>query len=214
MQNQNTDKRTEFINRLKTIDSLVNMGRIDSETGMNLKNQVLKSVFQKSLQNRADLPFLNTQDTNRDSIAETMQMQSNMQAAKTPSVSEILQQFEQQHQGFFNSPSRQTFKEYLIAKFDELDLQELAVMAKIVEAMENEAVENFKSQNSHQKAIEDANNQAKMRLNSFCFKPGQNVQDVGRNFSRQDVNNMSLEDFNKNEKQIMKQLRHEMLNRN
>ena len=87
-----------------------------------------------------------------------------------------------------------------------MDKDEISKIAKMIEALENSAIEGYLKQSAHDKTINDENLAAKSKLTSYA----QNASlDSNNNkvFTREEIGKMSGDEFVKNEKLIMEQVR-------
>lgn len=115
-----------------------------------------------------------------------------------------LELFNQEHPGFFEKASREEVLNY-IRNFD-MDKDEISKIAKMIEALENSAIEGYLKQSEHDKTLNDENSAAKSKLTSYA----QNASLDGNNnkvFTREEIGKMSGDEFVKNEKLIMEQVR-------
>lgn len=112
--------------------------------------------------------------------------------------------FNKENPGFFNSGSRGAVLEY-IKNFD-MDKDEISQIAKMVEALENSAVEAYLKKSAHEKSLNDENLAAKSKLTAYAQNSPSDSK-YSRIFTREDIGNMSGEEFAKNEKLIMDQVK-------
>lgn len=123
--------------------------------------------------------------------------------AKTPAVNPF-DLFNQENPGFFEKSARGDVLNYI--KDLDMDKDEISKIAKMIEALENSAIEGYLKQSAHDKTINDENLAAKSKLTSYA----QNASlDSNNNkvFTREEIGKMSGDEFVKNEKLIMEQVR-------
>ncbi len=112
--------------------------------------------------------------------------------------------FNQENPGFFNSGSRAAVLDYI--KNLNMDKDEIIQIAKLVENLENDAIENYLKKSAHEKSLNDENYTAKSKLTAYAQNAPSNSK-YSRIFTREDIGNMSGEEFAKNEKLIMEQVK-------
>jgi len=123
--------------------------------------------------------------------------------ANTPTVNPF-DLFNQENPGFFEKSARGDVLNYI--KDLDMDKDEISKIAKMIEALENSAIEGYLKQSAHDKTINDENLAAKSKLTSYA----QNASlDSNNNkvFTREEIGKMSGDEFVKNEKLIMEQVR-------
>lgn len=123
--------------------------------------------------------------------------------AKTPAVNPF-DLFNQENPGFFEKSARGDVLNYI--RDLDMDKDEISKIAKMIEALENSAIEGYLKQSAHDKTINDENLAAKSKLTSYA----QNASlDSNNNkvFTREEIGKMSGDEFVKNEKLIMEQVR-------
>ncbi len=112
--------------------------------------------------------------------------------------------FNQEKPGFFDGESRGAVLDY-IRNLD-VDKDEITKIAALIEGVEKGAVDGYLKKSAHDKSLNDENSAAKSKLTSYA-QNASNGGDIGRIFTREDIGNMSGEEFAKNEKLIMEQVR-------
>lgn len=123
--------------------------------------------------------------------------------AQTPILNPI-DLFIQENPGFFDNSARSDVLNY-IRNF-EMDKDEISKIAKMIETLEKSAIDGYLKQSVHDKTLNDENSAAKSRLTSYA----QNAILDGNNnkvFTREEIGKMSGDEFVKNEKLIMEQVR-------
>lgn len=116
--------------------------------------------------------------------------------------------FNNEQPGFFETAGRGDILNY-IKGFD-MDKDEIAQIAKLVEGLEKSAVDNYLKKSAYEKSLNDENALAKSKLTAYA----QNSSSDGnfnKIFTREEIGRMSGEEFTKNEKAIMQQLKQGMI---
>lgn len=211
MQNANT-AQLSLVDNIKKVQALVNAGKIDTNVGTALLNQMLIDSLKQNSQSGANFPQnLNQVQTQN----QMLQQNSETQLQQTPlGIVELLKQFETNNADFFKKPSRQSLKEYLQNNIDEMTPSQIEAISKLVTTIETGAVDDYVNQMNYQKQLENANKEAISKMNTNVANTS-NVSNNALNkiFTREDVKNMTTDEFLANEEQIMAQLREEMKNR-
>lgn len=112
--------------------------------------------------------------------------------------------FNQERPDFFKQGGRSVVLEYL--KGLDVDKDEISKIAELIEGLEKSAVDGYLKQSAHDKSLNDENYTAKSKLTSYA-QNAPTGSDIGRIFTREDIGNMSGEEFAKNEKIIMEQVK-------
>lgn len=203
---QNQINYSVIVSDFNKIDQLVHTGKINAQTGMALKNQVISNAFGST-----SSPSLGVDSSQIATSSQTTSpTTTNNTVAPNQRLLDSLQEFESKNANFFNSPARSILKNYLIQNFDDLSTQSLQIISNIVQELENSAVNSYKSQLDHSNSINSANEAAKLKLNSNATYSSRADQSIPKVFSRQDIDSMSSEEFLALEPQIMAQLKNEM----
>jgi hypothetical protein len=87
-----------------------------------------------------------------------------------------------------------------------VDKDEISKIAKLVEKLEASAIDSYLKKSAHEKSLNDENSAAKSKLTSYA----QNATTDSNNnriFTREEIGKMSGDEFAKNEKLIMEQVR-------
>lgn len=143
--------------------------------------------------------YKNTASSSNQPVQGSQMPQQSFQQA--PNSMEL---FNQEHPGFFNGEGRADVLNYI--KGLDMDKDEIVRISQLVERLENSAVDKYLKKSNYEKSLNDENAAAKSKLTSYA----QNASYDGNNnriFTREDIGNMSGEEFTKNEKMIMEQLR-------
>ncbi len=112
--------------------------------------------------------------------------------------------FNQENPGFFDKGTRGEVLNYI--KDLDMDKDEISKIAKIVEGLETSAVDGYLKKSAHEKSLNDENSAAKSKLTSYAQNAPADTN-LGRVFTRADIGNMTGEEFAKNEKLIMEQVK-------
>lgn len=112
--------------------------------------------------------------------------------------------FNQERPGFFEGEGRADVLNYI--KGYDMDKDEILQISKLVENLENSAVNNYLKKSDYEKSLNDENAAAKSRLTAYAQNAGMD-SNTNRVFTREDIGRMSGEEFTRNEKQIMDQIK-------
>ncbi len=112
--------------------------------------------------------------------------------------------FNQEHPGFFDGEGRVDVLNYI--KGYDMDKDEIVRISQLVEKLENAAVDKYLKKSAYEKSLNDENSAAKSKLMAYA-QSAPSDSNMNRIFTREDIGNMSGEEFTKNEKLIMEQLR-------
>ena len=107
---------------------------------------------------------------------------------------------------FFNTEGRSEVLDYLKNSNVNVDKDEITQISKMVENIENNAIQRYLRKQAHEKVLLNENEAAKRKLTANA----QNSSSTGNNaraFTREQIGRMSGAEFTKNEPIIMEQLR-------
>ena len=172
-------------NDLNAIRALMGMGLIDREQGQNLMKQVIKNAY------------TNVTTQQHDAMAQ--------QPAAQPPAVDAFAEFAALNPDFFNQAGRSDILTYLKNSPVNFDKDELLQISKLVEALEQSAVDRYLKKEEYGKTLNDENNIAKQRLTANA--QSSNASDNNRVFTRAQIGKMSGVEFTKYEAAIMEQLR-------
>ena len=128
-----------------------------------------------------------------------------VQSLQTPQQPENpMEMFDKERPGFFEEEGRGDVRDYL--KGCEMDKDEILRIASLVEGLENSAVEKYLKKSAHDKSLNDENELAKSKLTAYAQNSSANSKN-NRIFTREEIGKMSGEEFAKNEKIIMDQVK-------
>ena len=191
--------QTNYTNAINQIEQTV---REDAQRLMLLQQQGLVT------QNQAQYfinKLINTQ--NQINLLRQYIPQTTGSEVQTPASAEEktnpFDLFNQEKPDFFNKSGRSDVLNYI--KNLDVDKDEISKIADLVENIEKSAIENYLKQSAHDKTLNDENATAKSKLTSYV----QNAVYDGNNkvFTREDIGAMSGDEFAKNEKLILEQVR-------
>ncbi len=174
------DVKSIVINDLNKIQKLVDDGVINNTQGQYLVNYVINKAYD---------------------------MVNNSQGkAQVAPNNNAFDEFEAENAGFFNKNGRAEVLEYLKNSGFEGDKDEISVISKMIENLENGAIERYLKQTAYEKTLNNENEIAKQRLRANA--QNSNFDDAkARVFTREQIGKMSGAEFAKYEKAIMEQLR-------
>ena len=112
--------------------------------------------------------------------------------------------FNKEKPDFFSKAGRCDVLNYI--KNLDMDKDEILKIADLVEKIEKTAIEGYLKQSAHDKTLNDENTAAKSKLTSYV----QNAKYDGNNnrvFTREDIGRMSGDEFAKNERLILEQVK-------
>lgn len=173
---------------VQRVQLLLQQGVISQSQGQYLITQLAKKADEINKCKDAVSP-LNAQDRMPDSEVQ----------AQNP-----FDVFNQENPDFFNCAGRADVLNYI--KNYGLDKDEIYQIAQLIENLENSAIDGYVKKSAHEKSLNDENLAAKSKLTAYAQK-AQNGSNYGRIFTREDIGNMSGEEFTKNEKLIMDQVK-------
>ena len=172
----------EFKKNLKNLQIVLTSGLINPQQGQNLLNHIIQEALNMNVQNMRE--DLTTQISDKES--------SNG--------------FTSSEAKFFDIAGRNEVINYLKSGNVSVDKDELSRIAKLVETIENSAVERYIQKVAHEQNLEKSNLQAKQKLQANA----QNTKSECKNlapFTREQIGKMTSAEFLKNEALIMSQLK-------
>lgn len=170
------------------LQTMLQQGVITKQQGQYLMAQLAKRANEINMCKNS-VPFPNQ--------AQTQQPQTQNQMSP-------LETFTEQNPEFFNVRGRNVVLDYI--KNYNLDKDEISQVAKIVEQLENSAINSYLKKSAHEKSLNDENSAAKSKLNAYAQNSTGN-SNMNRIFTREDIGKMTSEEFTKNEKLIMDQVK-------
>ena len=195
MQNQQFNGISSYavppqINSQNIIPQLISMLAANAQREQLVKQLSNNEQIQQLISAYNEINKIN-QTKNADSEAQ--------ETVKNP-----IELFNQDNPGFFEKSGREVVLNY-IKNFD-MDKDEISKIAGLIEAIENSAIDGYLKQSAHDKTLNDENSAAKSKLTSYA----QNATlDSNNNkvFTREEIGKMRGDEFVKNEKLIMEQVR-------
>jgi hypothetical protein len=172
---------------LLKIQSLVQIGVLNSQQGQNLMNHVIRKAYD----------MVSLSGFEKPKQPETLPVIDK----KT-----VLSQFNNENPDFFNSDGRNEVMDYLNSERITFDKDELLFISKLVEKVEQAAIDRYLKKEAYEKNMMKFNDEAKQKLQANA----QNSKNDGKNFSvftREQIGKMNGAEFAKNESLIMDQLR-------
>ena len=178
------------------VKNLVQQGLITQQQGHNLLTQLVGKAQKLNM-------YKNSQQINANPAGIV-----NNPAQAMPQALNPMDLFNQERPGFFDVEGRGDVLNY-IKGFD-MDKDEILRIAQLVEGLENSAVDKYLKKSAYEKSLNDENALAKSKLTAYAQNaPGD--QNFNRIFTREEIGRMSGEEFTKNEKMIMNQLKNGLI---
>ena len=171
------------------LQTMLQQGVITKQQGQYLMAQLAKRANEINMCKNS-VPFPNQVQTQQPQV--------------TQNQISPLETFTEQNPEFFNVGGRSAVLDYI--KNYNLDKDEISQVAKIVEQLENSAVDSYLKKSAHEKSLNDENSAAKSKLNAYAQNSTGN-SNMNRIFTREDIGKMTSEEFTKNEKLIMDQVK-------
>ena len=172
----------EFKKNLKSLQIVLTSGLINPQQGQNLLNHIIQEALNMNVQNMRE-----------DSTTQISDKESS-------------NGFTSSEAKFFDIAGRNEVINYLKSGNVSVDKDELSRIAKLVETIENSAVERYIQKVAHEQNLEKSNLQAKQKLQANA----QNTKSECKNlapFTREQIGKMTSAEFLKNEALIMSQLK-------
>lgn len=172
----------EFKKNLNNLQIVLTSGLINPQQGQNLLNHIIQEALNMNVQNMRE-----------DSTTQISDKESS-------------NDFTSSEAKFFDIAGRNEVINYLKSGNVSVDKDELSRIAKLVETIENSAVERYIQKVAHEQNLEKSNLQAKQKLQANA----QNTKSECKNlapFTREQIGKMTSAEFLKNEALIMNQLK-------
>lgn len=179
---------------VERVNNMVQQGVVSSQQGAYLLSHLQAKAHQ--INNFKQLEQINN-------IKSQALVQRNL-----PISEDAMTLFNNERPGFFDKAGRGDVLNY-IKGFD-MDKDEILRIAQLVENLEKSAVEGYLKKSEYEKSLNDENALAKSKLTAYA----QNSNSDGnysKIFTREEIGNMSGEEFARNEKAIMQQLKQGMI---
>ena len=173
-------------NDLDTIRSLMSSGIVSRQQGQNLMTEVIENAYKSiTTQNELQPEAQNTTDTE--------------------SLKDVFAEFEKSNPDFFKRKGREDVLAYLKNSNVNFDRDELLQISKLIEAIEQNAIERYLQKVEYGKTLNDENTVAKQKLTANA--QNSNANDNNMVFTRSQIGKMSGDEFAKYESLIMEQMR-------
>lgn len=173
----------EFKKNLNNLQVVLNSGLIDPLQGQNLLKHIIQEALNMNVQN----------------------LQENF-ATQICKPKDAFQEFANEQPDFFKIAGRCDILNYLKSSNISVDKDELSKISKLVEIVENSAVQRYIQKVAHEQNLEKSNLQAKQKLQANA----QNTKTEGKNlapFTREQIGKMTSAEFLENEPLIMEQVK-------
>ncbi|MGN0017784.1 MAG: hypothetical protein ACI37S_01960 [Candidatus Gastranaerophilaceae bacterium] len=181
---KNQDFRKDVKENLKALDNLLARGFINELQGQNLLNLIIKGALENKGQ---DSTQVDKAENSLDKIS-------------------VFKEFDKIYPKFFEQDGRCAVLDYLKSDNIQLDGDELSKISKIVELVENAAIDRYLKKVAYEENLEKSNLQAKQRLLSNIQKA--NTEDKNSlPYTRSQIGKMSNAEYLENEKLIMEQIK-------
>lgn len=181
---KNHKVRNDFKANLNALQNLLNSGLVTQQQGQNLLNHIIRTALDS-----------NTQISTLDEKSKTV-------CDKTTAFEE----FEKEKPDFFSAEGRSDLLKYLKSDNINFDKDELSKIVKIVEQVEKSAIDRYLKKAAHDESLAKFNSEAKQRLKANAQKT-QSGGNQALSFTREQIGKMTTDEFLKNEKAIMDQLK-------
>ncbi|MBE7712821.1 MAG: hypothetical protein E7Z87_03670 [Cyanobacteria bacterium SIG26] len=173
---------------VQKVRTLVQKGTITQQEGQYLMGQLARKANEiNAYKNSANIDNASVQ-----------------QPPMQPVQVSAMDMFNQERPGFFESEGRGDVLNYI--KGYDMDKDEISRIAQLVEGLENSAVDKYLRKSAYEKSLNDENSLAKSKLTAYAQNAFPDSKTT-RIFTREDIGNMSGEEFTQNEKMIMDQLK-------
>lgn len=175
---------------IEKVQNCLNAGLINSLQAQNL----IQLIMQKGRDGVQNCEFKTPQPQN-------LETQENEFDTKRAII-----EFENENPDFFNQNGRLDVLNYVKSGCLEFDKGEFVQISKLIETVENAAVERYLKKAEYEAKMNKSNEMAKSRLNANAQKSG-DTSSTPQIFTREQIGKMSGAEFTKNEKLIMEQLK-------
>ena len=163
--------------------------------------QNVKGLVQQNLITQEQGQYLLTQLAGKLNQINNTYNPQQQEPASSPSEQTQFEIFNTEHPEFFKSEGRGDILNYL--KPLNLDKDEIA---QLVEGLEKSAVDRYLKKSEYEKSLNDENTLAKSKLTAYAQNSAPETG-FNRVYTREEIGNMSGEEFTKNEKAIMEQVK-------
>jgi len=172
------------------IQNLMQLGLINSLQGQDLKKQVLRKAFDTIVQN----------EKTRQNLSPAVQN-------KPLNKDEVFNEFNKENPNFFSNDGRKEVLDYLKSGNVIVGKDELGKISKMVENVEQTAIDRYLKKTAHEENLNNSNEAAKQKLTANAQNSSFKDKNLSRTFTREQIGKMSSAEFAKYEPAIMEQLK-------
>ena len=182
---------------VQNVNNLVQKGIITQKQGQYLLAQLAGKAqqineYKNNLQSMTNAPAQTAATTSMPQFAETNQ----------------IEMFNKLRPGFFDEEGRGDLRNYLNGY--QMDKDEMLRIAALVEGLEDSAVNRYLKKSAYDKSLNAENEIAKRKLTAYAQNSPTNSKN-NRIFTREEIGRMSGDEFARNEKLIMDQVKQGLL---
>ena len=182
---------------VQNVNNLVQKGIITQKQGQYLLAQLAGKAqqineYKNNLQSMTNAPAQTAATTSMPQFAETNQ----------------IEMFNKLRPGFFDEEGRGDLRNYLNGY--RMDKDEMLRIAALVEELEDSAVNRYLKKSAYDKSLNVENEIAKRKLTAYAQNSPTNSKN-NRIFTREEIGRMSGDEFARNEKLIMDQVKQGLL---
>ncbi len=182
---------------VQNVNNLVQKGIITQKQGQYLLAQLAGKAqqineYKNNLQSMTNAPAQTAATTSMPQFAETNQ----------------IEMFNKLRPGFFDEEGRGDLRNYLNGY--RMDKDEMLRIAALVEGLEDSAVNRYLKKSAYDKSLNAENEIAKRKLTAYAQNSPTNSKN-NRIFTREEIGRMSGDEFARNEKLIMDQVKQGLL---
>lgn len=182
---------------VQNVNNLVQKGIITQKQGQYLLAQLAGKAqqineYKNNLQQQTNAPAQTAATTSMPQFAETNQ----------------IEMFNKLRPGFFDEEGRGDLRNYLNGY--RMDKDEMLRIAALVEGLEDSAVNRYLKKSAYDKSLNAENEIAKRKLTAYAQNSPTNSKN-NRIFTREEIGKMSGDEFARNEKLIMDQVKQGLL---
>lgn len=182
---------------VQNVNNLVQKGIITQKQGQYLLAQLAGKAqqineYKNNLQSMTNAPAQTAATTSMPQFAETNQ----------------IEMFNKLRPGFFDEEGRGDLRNYLNGY--RMDKDEMLRIAVLVEGLEDSAVNRYLKKSAYDKSLNAENEIAKRKLTAYAQNSPTNSKN-NRIFTREEIGRMSGDEFARNEKLIMDQVKQGLL---
>lgn len=174
-----------------------NITALTPKQGADLEN------YFKSIDNLAAFGLFNSEKAAQIKQNLMNEMVKNKKTAQEPEMS-ALEEFLSENPEFFSN--RANLKNYLETVGVELDKEEFSKIAKLIEELENSAVNRFAQSSVYGDMLKEHNELAKNRLNTLSARGVGGSVDVNKVYTPDEIGKMSSREFKAKEALINEQM--------